>query len=487
MKKTTFLLMAMALLCAPVMAAGTAVTDDAAIEKSEQITNFIWIISDTLRRDHLGCYGNEESRTPVLDALAAKSVRFDRQYIASFPTMPSRADYYTGRWTGTFFRGWAPLTDDMVILPEILKDKGLHTVAVVDTPFFIRNGMNYDRGFFSFYDIAGQPVPASTGESVDIRGAWRSEADRLAPRTFTKAMEWLENHYEEDFFLWIDAWDPHEPWDPPDYYTKLYWPENSGEVLMPARAEYKPAGSAEDKVKEAHAFYRGEVTMVDTWLGHLLTRLENMDLMEKTAILFTSDHGTYHGEHGGRFGKHTMAKLPEGATGFRFGYCPLYEEVVTVPLLIYVPGIAPGSYSGLTSAIDLAPTVLDILGQDIPSIMEGRSLLPAMKDPSVAGREYVISAAPFRTDGRPLNENGVKYYLSEDSSVTVTTDEWSLIYSLEPGVSELFNLSSDPKQEKDVIDEHPEVARELHQLLVTFMDEHNVPAELRDPRAELRL
>jgi hypothetical protein len=85
-----------------------------------------------------------------------------------------------------------------------------------------------------------------------------------------------------------------------------------------------------------------------------------------------------------------------------------------------------------------------------------------------------------------LNENGVKYYLSEDSSVTVTTDEWSLIYSLEPGVSELFNLSSDPKQEKDVIDEHREVARELHQLLVTFMDEHNVPAKLRDPRAELR-
>ncbi len=450
--------------------------------------NIIWVITDTLRRDHLGCYGNEAIRTPALDALAAKSVRFDRHYIASFPTMPARADFYTGRWTGTFFPGWAPLTKDMVVLPEILREKGLHTAAVVDTPFYLRNDYNYDRGFFTFYDIIGQAGPfPPVGEGRDVRAARRFESDRFAPQTFTRAMQWLEGHHEEDFFLWIDAWDPHEPWDPPGYYTKLYWPDDGSEMVMPSRAERSGAKRSEDKVEKAHAFYCGEVTMVDTWLGRFLTCLENMDLMENTAIIFTSDHGTYHGEHGGRFGKHTSVKLPEGMTDLRFGYDPLYEEVASAPLLIYAPGIAPGAYGGLTSAIDLAPTVLDFLEHGIPSAMEGRSLLPAMKDPSVPGREYVVSAAPFRSDGRPTKVDGTAFYKTADSSVTVTTDKWSLIYCVEPGVSELFDLSSDPKQEKNVIDKHPEAAKELHQLLVKFMDEHNVPAELRDARAELRL
>jgi len=243
---------------------------------------------------------------------------------------------------------------------------------------------------------------------------------------------------------------------------------------------------SETDAKKAHAFYCGEVTMVDTWLGYFLTRLENMNLMEKTAIMFTSDHGTYHGEHGGRFGKHTRVKPPDDPVGF--GFCPLYEEVAASPLLIQVPGVEPGVYGGLASAIDLAPTVLDILGYETPSHMEGRSLLPAMRDSAVTGREFVITAAPFRSSGRPVKWVGDQmYYRTEDSSITVTTDEWSLIYSTEPGFSELYNLSSDPKQETNVIGEHPEIAKELHALLVGFMDDHDLPPERRDPRSELRL
>ncbi len=168
--------------------------------------NIIWVVSDTLRRDHLGCYGNQKIRTPSLDALASKSVRFDRHYIASFPTMPARADYLTGRWTGSFMQ-WKPLAEDQITLPEILGQKGFNTAAVVDTPFYLRNKMNYDRGFFSFHEVPGQSY--FCGESRDIRAAWRFESDRFAPRTFTKAMQWLERHYKEDFFLMIDTWDPH--------------------------------------------------------------------------------------------------------------------------------------------------------------------------------------------------------------------------------------------------------------------------------------
>jgi len=453
--------------------------------------NVIWVISDTLRRDHLGCYGNQEIRTPSLDALAAKSVRFDRHYIASFPTMPARADYLTGRWTGSFMN-WAPLPRDQETLPEILKEKGFNTTAVVDTPFYLRNGMNYDRGFSTFFEVPGQNI--TRAESPDIRASWRFESDRFAPQTFTKAMQWLERHYKEDFFLWVDAWDPHEPWDPPGFYTELYWPNYYGEVVMPAydRWQNRP-DLTEEKVKKAHACYCGEVTMVDTWFGYFLRRLENMGLMKKTAIIFTSDHGFYFGEHGGRFGKVTRGTLWKPDIGEevllrgKWGYSPLYEEVTAVPLLIYAPNIPPGAYSSLTSAIDLAPTVLDILGQEIPSSMEGQSLLPAMKDSSVAGREYVVSGLPFTNQGSPVAWVDDQVRLMEkDSSVTVTTHEWSLLYAVEPGVSELFHLSSDPKQEKNVITQHPEVAQELHQQLVKFLRETNVPTSLLKPRLELR-
>jgi arylsulfatase A-like enzyme len=449
--------------------------------------NVIWVISDTLRRDHLGCYGNQQIHTSSLDAFACRSVRFDRHYIASFPTMPARADYLTGRWTGSFMN-WAPLPEDLVTLPKILQQKGFNTTAVVDTPFYLRNKMNYDRGFSTFFEVPGQ------GYKSDTRAAWRFESDRFAPRTFTKAMQWLERHYKEDFFLWVDAWDPHEPWDPPSFYTELYWPDYDGEVVMPAYAHWQnrpDLNLTEEKVKKAHACYCGEVTMVDTWFGYFLRRLENMGLMEKTAIIFTSDHGFYFGEHGGLFGKAIFAQRADGTVILRprqqWTYSPLYEEVTAAPLLIYAPNIPPGVYSGLTSAIDLAPTVLDILGQGIPSSVEGQSLLPAMKDSSVAGREYVVSGPPFANVGEEVAwVDGWLRIMEKDSSATVTNNEWSLIYAVEPGLSELFYLSSDPKQEKNVINEHPEVARELHQQLVKFLRETNVPKLLLKPRLELR-
>ncbi len=234
--------------------------------------------------------------------------------------------------------------------------------------------------------------------------------------------------------------------------------------------------------------------MVDTWFGYFLRALENMGLMENTAIIFTSDHGFYFGEHNGLFGKLTYAKRSDGSlyqvglTGGAWTHSPLYEEVAAIPLLIYIPNIPSGAYGGLTSAIDLMPTVLDILGQEIPSGVEGTSLLSATKDPSVAGREYVVSAFPFTNQGESVAWVDDQVRLMEkDSSATITTHEWSLIYAVEPGLSELYHLPSDPKQEKNVINEHPDVARELHQLLVDFMRETNMASHLLEPRLELKL
>ncbi|MGD9043189.1 MAG: sulfatase, partial [Desulfobacterales bacterium] len=271
--------------------------------------NVIWITSDTFRRDHIGAYGNKQIQTPALDLLAEKSVRFQRHYAAGFPTMPTRADHFSGRWTMSFM-GWSPLPSNVTTLAEILSENGLHTAAVVDTPFYMRDGMNYDRGFRSFFMGTGQEgsgakkLKDGRHESQDTRAAWRFESDYNSPQTFIKAMQWLEHHYKEDFFLYVDTWDPHEPWDAPSYYTEIYRPDYDGEIIEPIYGFWKDVpGFTQERLEKAHATYCGEITMVDTWLGYFLRRAENMGLMENTAIIFTSDHGFYFGEHGGLFGK----------------------------------------------------------------------------------------------------------------------------------------------------------------------------------------
>ena len=462
--------------------------------------NVIWIVAYTFRRDHIGAYGNQFIHTPSLDALAARSIRFDGHYAAGFPTMPTRADHATGRWTISFM-GWQPLPDDVITLAQILSGSGFHTAAMVDTPFYWRNGMNYDRGFQTYFTIQAQEgsVTRVQGighhESRDERAWWRHEADRNTPRTINRAMQWLERHYKEDFFLYIDTWDPHEPWDAPSYYTELYMPEYDGELVQPIYAHWQDAaGFSEARVRKAHATYCGEITMVDTWVGYLLRKVENMGLTGKTAIVFTSDHGFYFGEHGGLFGKMTFAKRPDG-TLYQHGdpeamwaHSPLYQELVTLPLVISSPGVRSGSYSGLSSAIDVMPTVLDILGQAVPEVVEGRSLLPAMRDPSTPGRDVVVSTIPFANPGdRVRSVDNVSRPLTEGLVTTVTAADWSLLFSVEPGESELYHLPSDPDQHQNLIQRKPETAKELHGSLMKFMRETDVPASLVRPRQELRL
>jgi len=230
--------------------------------------------------------------------------------------------------------------------------------------------------------------------------------------------------------------------------------------------------------------------MVDTWVGNFMRQVENMGLMENTAIIFTTDHGYYFGEHGGLFGKMVLSRPAEQEQGgdTSWSRSPLYEEVTALPLLIYMPGVSPGTYGGLTSAVDLMPTVLDIMDQEIPSRVEGRSLLPMIKDPSLPGREYAFSSASFTNIGDiDLSVDNIGRRVGKASLATITTNEWSLIYDVEPGGSELFNLKSDPNQEKNVISENPDKARQLHQIFVKHMRDTNVDKRFVEPRLELRL
>tara|TARA_Y100000590_G_scaffold466775_1_gene643299 strand:- start:2930 stop:4324 length:1395 start_codon:yes stop_codon:yes gene_type:complete len=462
--------------------------------------NVIWIVADTFRKDHLGAYGYGINSTPSLDLLASRSVRFDRHFAGAFPTMPTRADHATGRWIMSFM-GWEPLPDGQTTIAELLAEQGYHTAAVVDTPFYLRNGMNYDRGFQTFVFHPGQDAPGTKDpaeghkhESQDVRADWRYEADCNSPRTMTNAMEWLEKHYKEKFFLYVDTWDPHEPWDSPAYYTERYWPGYDGEIIDPPYGKWQDSpGYTKETVDKAHATYCGQISMVDTWIGYFLGRVESMGLLEDTVVIFTSDHGFYFGEHGGTFGKMVFDKLADGtvpqhgAEGVTWGHSPLYNELINIPLVISVPGIPAGSYQGLTSAIDVMPTVLDILGHEIPQSVEGVSLLPGMRESSLPGRDFVISTLPFANPGEPVRHvDDLRRDLRASPVTTVTANDWSLLYSMDGGMSELFDLKSDPGQNTNIINRQMGVAKDLHKCMLQFMRDTNVPKHLIDSRLELR-
>jgi arylsulfatase A-like enzyme len=131
--------------------------------------------------------------------------------------------------------------------------------------------------------------------------------------------------------------------------------------------------------------------------------------------------------------------------------------------------------------------VLEIMGAEIPSRVQGKSLLPAVKKQTIPGRSYTVSAHPFINGGEWMKSvDGVNRMTAEDSAATVTTAEWTLLYDTEAGRSELYNITSDPKQLRNIIKEQPDKAHELHQLLVKYMRETKLAERLLKPRLELR-
>ena len=148
--------------------------------------NVVVIVADTFRRDHIGAYGNPYIKTPYLDSFARQSAVFDYHVASSFPTMPARADILTGTFSYTHM-GWEPLPSHLATLPGVMSGAGYTTMGVVDTPFYIRNGFGYDRGFDDFIWVRGQGDDTRPQERADARSTWTREEDRLVARTMTEA------------------------------------------------------------------------------------------------------------------------------------------------------------------------------------------------------------------------------------------------------------------------------------------------------------
>ena len=457
--------------------------------------NIVVIVSDTFRRDHLGAYGNAAIRTPYLDSFARSAVMFDHHVISSFPTMPARADILTGTFSYTHM-GWEPLPAHLPTLPGLLSRAGYLSMGIVDTPFFIRNGYSYDRGFDDFIWIRGQGDDTRPHERSDYRATWTCEADRLVARTVSAAENWLERHYKEEFFLYVDTWDPHEPWDAPAYYTALYQPDYDGRQIYPAYSKWQEAGLSQDDVALAHSTYCGEVTMVDFWIGRLLAKLDVLGLRDNTYVFFVSDHGFYFGEHG-YFGKaewfhDAEATITEGTVApswlpqswlLTVGWSPLYQELTRVPLVVRGPGLAPGRRAALTTAPDLAPTILALAGTEQPATMQGVPFLDVLRGKD-EHRPFVISSWPLyfaegeitsAVDSRPRR-------IASYMPLTVTTRARSLIVGGPAEDPELYDLENDPHERENMWEVHTGEGIALCESAIAFLDQCGTPEAYLAPR-----
>ncbi|MCE5215410.1 sulfatase [bacterium] len=425
--------------------------------------NLIVIVADTCRQDHLGCYGNEWMHTENLDALAEESVIFESCYTASFPTVPHRADCFLGRY-GFPCYGWGPLPRQWPTLAETLTGAGYVTQLIHDTPHFSRRGFNYERGFQGWRWIRGQESDCEFTRANDsVEFEWSVDKDRYdedlmpvhrlqrldhpgemghhAPRVAMDACRWLEmNHKADRFFLWVDMFDPHEPWDAPDCFTELYFPGSpQGQKVRHPRYDFTDFLTPEE-LEWSHAAYCGELTLVDKWIGAILRKVGDLGLLEDTAIVFTSDHGFLLGEHG-RIGKHAVQGGP----------WPLYEEVVRVPLLVRLPDGPRGDRKQqLVQPVDLCPTLLELAEVPVSRHVQGRSLVPILDGKPVRLREIAMSSGCIAD----------RAHLS--TRATITHEEgWSLILGSLDQKPELYYLPADPEQAEDRYEDDRLMALEL--------------------------
>ena len=436
--------------------------------------NIIVIICDTLRRDFLGYYGNDRMRTPHIDSLAAQSLIFDNAFIGSFPTIPLRAELLTGQHV-FHTTGWAPLAPEQTTLQSSLQEQGYVTAMISDNIQYLNPGMNYQVGFNACQWIRGhqadrwrtshtpvefpcdpaklrQPemlvVPHLTNNRNRIH-----EREWHDPQTIQAAIDWLEENYlQERFFLYLDLFGIHEPWDPPQHYVDMYDPGYEGEKVILPRYDY--AGyMSEAELRHCRALYAGMITMTDAWLGRLFAKLELLDLWDSSAILFMSDHGFYLGEHG-FVGKHTVLDRKDG--------WPLYTTVAHVPLLLKLPGNGSAASglrtSELVQPVDLMPTLLELGGASPPDGLHGHSLLPGLRGEDGTRRELAISSPRLSLDPDEL------VYSS------VTDGEWTLIDGGSRERWELYHLPTDPAQAVNRIGEHKETAERLHGEYIAYLE-----------------
>ena len=455
--------------------------------------NVVVIVTDSLRVDHVGCY-NSYVRTPNIDRLARESTVFEQAFSEGLPTLPTRTTWWTGRYTFPL-RGWQQFEHSDLLLAEVLWNKSYKSALISDTYHMHKPIYNCGRGFDDVIWIRGQEydpwivdpnVPVDITEHHRLRGdetdgiwkprfeqylrnmSWvKNEENYFVARVIKEAVNWLEYTVEKrgwraNLFLWVDCFDPHEPWDPPEPYRNMYDPDYGGQELIDPVPGDVAGYMTPEEVKHTKALYSGEVTFVDKWVGMLLEKLRELELYEKTLIMYTTDHGEPFGEHG-----YIRKAKPYN-----------YEELVHIPWIIRHPeGIGRGKrIKAIVQTVDLMPTILDFLDistekLELPFLAPTRTMFP--QDMKVSSREVKLhghSLIPLM-NGETEKIRDYAYIGHYGRQWSIRNHEWSYHLTIDGSKPpELYNLKEDSAEQENILNNEMDVARDLELKLRRFVD-----------------
>jgi arylsulfatase A-like enzyme/Flp pilus assembly protein TadD len=376
------------------------------------------ITIDTLRADHLGCYGYKQVRTPNIDALARDSTRFEHAYTPVPVTLPAHSAIFTGTYpmlSGMHDFSANKLSAQQPTLATVLKERGYATGAVIGSAVLdSRFGLN--QGFDFYYDH----FDFSRLDESNL-----DEMERPGDVVADQALEWLDKNYQKRFFLWMHLYDPHYPYRPPAPYSHEY----------------------------ASHLYDGEIAFADAQVGRLLQFLKDKGLYQNAVIVLAGDHGESLGEHG------------EKTHGFF-----IYNATLHVPLLIRAPEATQEKLVATpVSLVDIMPTILRILKLEVPSRVQGESLEPIISAKS-ASKENGARNLYAETFLPRLHFNWSELRGAE-------TQNYHFIDAPKP---ELYDLVKDPGETQNLFNQKKAVAEVMRAKLASLIREYSAGTELAE-------
>ncbi|WP_407267896.1 sulfatase [Radiobacillus sp. PE A8.2] len=423
----------------------------------------IYIDIDSLRPDHLSCYGYKRKTSPYIDSIAEKGMRFDGCYAASSPCLPSRASFMSGRYGVNHgaITHWGPGSD--FYYPE---GDGHSTKY----PFFTRylREAGYETVTFSSFGDRHHAWWYFAGWN-EVHTHTMQEGNENANEVVDKVIPWLEDNGKNDnYFLHLQLWDPHTLYTCPVEYAEQ-WQDHpapsfpSEEVIkkqqndsFPRSANFlhtvdnfpdtmpRKINSRKDYEKLVNG-YDGAINFMDEQIGRILETLKKLEIDDEVTFVISADHGESLGEHG-IYGEHASAT----------------ESVHHLPLIIKSPNVTqPNSdYKGLLYNVDVIATITDMVGLDIPLGWDGKSFLPRLKGEKGTFRDHLVMDHALYTCQRAVRD-----------------EKWYYIRTYHPGLYKfdqvsLYNMEDDPYQQENVIAEHPEVAKEMDHRLMEWQQEN---------------